>query len=291
MFFRADKGCARADRGFVATEVADGVTITSPTLAAPALSGTMTGAAGARILMPSGTKTLPPYGWTADDDSGRYFSTGERVSFGDAEIAAFIATGLTVEATKTLIATIVSLLGTMTGGASARIKMADGTKTLPPYGWTSDDDTGLFFGSSKMQLSHSDAVVAALAAGEFQVGAAGTVKKAMAIETVAHGTLVAGTGITSVGTADIVLITYTCGSLTVTAAPAIVAGHHDGQIIVLLKDSAAGTATWNDVTGDATSTLRLDGAASKACSARDIFILQWEASSSEWKQFSTKMNI
>lgn len=45
----------------------------------------------------------------------------------------------------------------MTGASGARIKMPDGDATLPPYGWTSDDDTGWYFATAEQKFSHSAA--------------------------------------------------------------------------------------------------------------------------------------
>ncbi len=212
MFFRADKGCARADRGYVADELADG---------AVAL-GSLTVASG-QLLVGEGTAGAPAIAFAADPDTGiaRVGNVFQFVDEGSA-IAEVVAAALRAATGKEL-------------------QSADGDKLA-------------------------------------------------SIERVAFGTLVAATGFSPIpGTADIVIVDFTCGAVTITATPSIAAGHHNGQILIFRKDSVAGNVVFQDEAVLANSNLENDGAANKTVTADDQIAYQWDGT--DWNQLTTVMNL
>lgn len=70
--------------------------------------------------------------------------------------AGAVAPGATITS-PTLVGPTLS--GTMTGASGSRILMPDGTAALPPYGWSSDTDTGHYFESGEIKVGHTAAEV------------------------------------------------------------------------------------------------------------------------------------
>jgi hypothetical protein len=195
-----------------------------------------------------------------------------------------------------------SLEGSLTGATGSRILMPNGTAALPPYGFSGDLDTGIYYATggagSRLAQSFGSAEIAAALADRFRIPTAilldvidrwDGLASQFVVEHIDLDVAAAGTQIVHGGSkAPIIFMDLTAsgGSQTLTATPTIEAGTFDGQILILRNDDATATLTFQDDPTIA-SDLQLNGGAAKALGTRDTMSLIWNATAAEWHQLTT----
>lgn len=204
-----------------------------------------------------------------------------------------VADGVAITNAQLTTPTLVSpaLSGTMTGAASSRIKMPDGTLALPSYGFTSDDDTGFSLVSGVLSTIFGGAatlesiagIVRRADAALFNMLVEPVVKTAVAATTLAH----------DASKAPIIYLraSHAAGVDLSGAAPEIEAGAFEGQLLILKDDDdSGGSLVINDRLTVATSGVATAGT-STTMAAADICMFMWDAESSLWVQIAARLNI
>lgn len=152
----------------------------------------------------------------------------------------FLASSLPLGLASGATLSNVTMTGTLTGTGTARILMPDGTVTLPSYGWTSDDDTGLYIASGGMRVTHSNAQVFEFAAGAVNIptGSIFTIASASRFQTrLALDSETEQTGnYTATATDAIVIMNAAALTLTLPATPA-------AQQLLFVRNEDAGNLT------------------------------------------------
>lgn len=274
----ADTGWRLADRGPTAAVIASGTTIDQPTLVSPALSGTMTGAASSRIKMPSGTKTLPSYGFTADDDAGVYYAAGVAITMADTLVATFKAAGLDVTPT-TLALAAATLSGIIDGRATAaaQLLLPAGSAAAPALAMGADGNDGFY------QVSDTELGVAV--EGARLGGPIGKVIDRLADQSASAAVTIS----LSSSLSPIVEVWIDAGA-TMVATPTFQAGQFAGQIMIVCKTTDAGTLIFSDRLTIPGSGMALN-ATTVTMTNDDKVAFIWDAEQSLWVMLHARIAI